>query len=110
MLSGGIIKAAMKKRGYRHRRLDGDFTIRGEYARNLQYVYSKEFKTPEGIVVDLVYFAADVVEEKLVVGLFRENPTIENGLHLNVSRMLPLRRFSAEEVENLLDKLIVDLK
>ena len=110
MLSGGIIKAAMKQRGYHHRRSDEDFSIRGEYTRNLQYVYSKEFDTPLGVVVDLIYFAVDVLDEKLVIGIFRENPTIENGIHLNASRSIPLKKFSTETLEKLLDKLIVDLK
>jgi hypothetical protein len=100
----------MRKRGYRHRRSDEHFSIRGEYARHLQYVYSKEFPTSRGTVVDLIYFGADVLEEKLVVGIFRENPTIEQGVHLNCSATLRLQKFGAEELDALLDKLIPPLK
>ena len=110
MLFGGIIKSAMRKRGYRHRRSDEHFSIRGEYARNLQYVYSREFATPRGTVVDLIYFGVDILEEKLVIGIFRENPTIQNGVYLNNSLTLPLQSFNAEDLEKLLDKLIPPLK
>lgn len=104
--SGGVIKKTMSKRGFKHRRTEDQFSLRGEYARNLQYVYSKEYQTQGGLVVDLVYFCADVLSEKLVIGLYRENPTIENGVYINASRSLDLRSFDLESVEKELDKLI----
>lgn len=110
MLSGGIIKSAMAKRGFKHRRTEDQFTIRGEYARNLQYVYSKENQTRGGLVVDLVYFSADVLGEKLVIGLYRENPTIENGVYANATRGLDLQKFNKENLEMELDKLITPVK
>jgi hypothetical protein len=111
VLSGGtIIKAAMDRRGYRHRRTEDQFTIRGEYARNLQYVFSKETMTRDGGVIDLVYFAVDVFDEKLVIGLYRENPHIENGLYTNASRVLSLSKFTTENVERELDKLITPIR
>jgi hypothetical protein len=111
MISGGrIIKAAMLKRGFRHRRTEDQFTIRGEYARNLQYVFSKEYQTKGGLVVDLVYFSVDVISEKLVIGLYRENPTIENGVYANSSRSLDLLKYNAENVGAELDRLITPVK
>ena len=110
LASGGIIKSAMSKRGFKHRRTEDQFTIRGEYARNLQYVYSKEYQTNGGLVVDLVYFCADVLAEKLVMGIYRENPMIENGVYINASRSLNLQKFSAEQIEKELDRLIPNVK
>ncbi len=110
MLGAGIIKSAMNKRGFKHRRSEDQFTIRGEYARNLQYVYSKESHTSGGHVVDLVYFSVDVLGEKLVIGLYRENPTIENGVYANTSRALDLQKFDKENLENELEKLITPVK
>jgi len=111
MLSGSkVIKAAMAKRGYRHRRAEDQFAIRGEYARNLQFVYSKEIPTKSGLVVDLVYFAVDILDEKLVIGLYRENPEIENGVYVNASRAVSLLKFNAEEIGAALDKLIPSIK
>lgn len=107
---GGIIKSAMSKRGFKHRRTEDQFTIRGEYARNLQYVYSKENQTRGGLVVDLVYFCVDVLSEKLVIGLYRENPTIENGIYANASQALGLQKFNAENLDKELDKLITPVK
>ncbi len=107
MLSGGrIIRSAMNKRGFRHRRTEDQFTIHGEYARNLEYVYSKEYKTKGGHVVDLVYFSVDILSEKLVIGLYRENAQIENGVYANASSTLDLQRFNAENIDRELDKLI----
>lgn len=105
-----IIKSAMNKRGFKHRRAEDQFSIRGEYVRHLQFVYSREYSTRGGLVVDLVYFAADVVAEKLVIGFYRENPKIENGVYINTSRSLSLRKFNAVEVGRTLDKLITPVK
>jgi len=107
---GGIIKSAMQKRGFKHRRTEDQFTIRGEYARNLQYVYSKEYQTKGGLVVDLVYFSVDVLGEKMVIGLYRENPTIENGIYANASRAFDLKKFNVETVNRELDKLVTSVR
>lgn len=106
----GVINSLMSQRGFKHNRDDEGFTISGEYARNLQYVYSREQMTREGLVVDLIYFGVDVLSEKLVVGLFRENPAVENGTIENQSRSIRLADFSKENLEKLLEKLIPPLK
>ena len=100
----------MAKRGFKHRRTEDQFSIRGEYARNLQFVFSKEYQTKDGLVVDLAYFAVDVLNEKLVIGLYRENPTIENGVYINASRSVSLQKFNPETVNLELDKLITNVK
>ncbi len=111
MLAGGnIIKTAMIRRGFKHRRTEDQFTIRGEYARNLQYVYSREVSTRSGLVIDLVYFAADLLGERLVIGLYRENPEVENGVYVNASRSLGLTKFTPDNLEKELDKLIVPIR
>ena len=96
----------MTRRGYKHQRSDAQFSIRGEYAHNLQYVYSRECPTRDGTVVDLVYFAVDILKENLVIGLYRENTEIENGLYLNVMRTMSLDKFTRENLESELDRLI----
>ena len=110
LTDSGIIKSAMKKRGFKHRRAEDQFSIRGEYVRHLQFVFSKEYSTKAGLVVDLVYFAVDVVAEKLVIGFYRENPKIENGIYINTSRSIPLHKFNALEIGRTLDKLIAPVK
>lgn len=109
LMGGGIIRSHMNRRGFKHRRSEDIFEIRGQYARNLQYVYAKEYKTRSGTIVDLVYFAVDIFNEKLVVGLYRENAEIENGVYLNASRSLTLRKFNDEALRRELDKLIVPI-
>ncbi len=110
ILGGGIIKTAMDRRGFKHRRTEDQFTIIGQYARNLQYVYSRETQTRDGLVIDLVYFTADMLNEKLVIGLYRENPQIENGIYANASRSISLTHFSKESIEKELDKLITPIR
>ncbi len=111
MLSGGgMIKSAMTKRGYKHRRSEEQFLVRGEYARNLQFVYSKEQSTKMGLVVDLVYFAVDILSEKLVIGLYRENADLENGVYINAARSLDLKKFNPKELNSVLDSLVTPVK
>ncbi|MCF7849028.1 MAG: hypothetical protein K9M45_09275 [Kiritimatiellales bacterium] len=105
-VTGGIIKAEMTGRGYKHRSVEDQFSIRGQYARNLQFAYSKEMPSASGLIADLVYFAVDIHSEKLIIGLFRENTDIENGVMVNASRSLSLGDFSQETVARELDKLI----
>ena len=100
----------MTKRGYKHRRTDNQFSIRGEYTRYLQFVYSKERSTKDGQVVDLVYFAVDILNEKLVIGLYRENPDLENGVYVNASRTLDLAKFDAKRLNRVLDQLVTSEK
>jgi len=100
----------MEARGFKHRRTEDQFTLRGEYARNLQFVYSREKPTADGVVIDLVYFAADMMGEKLVIGLYRENPQIENGIYANASRSLALDKFNRENLGKELDKLITPVR
>ena len=109
-VSGGVIKSAMHERGYKHRRTEDQFSIRGEYSRNLQFVYSKEYSLQTGLVVDLVYFSTDLLRERLVIGLYRENPKIENGIYVNVSQSIRLSEFGPEAVDRLLNKLIPPMK
>ncbi|MDF7799773.1 hypothetical protein P4C99_09870 [Pontiellaceae bacterium B1224] len=106
LAGGGIIKSTMNKRGFKHRRTEEQFTIRGEYARNLQYVYSREYQNKGVLVVDLVYYSVDILSEKLVIGLYRENPTIENGVYANAARSIDLQKFNIETLNRELDKLI----
>ncbi len=111
MFSGsGIIRSAMAKRGYKHRRSEEQFSIRGEYARNLQFVYSKERTTKAGQIVDLVYFAADILNEELVIGMYRENTKIETGVQINASRSLGLGKFNAKNLDRVLNQLVTPPK
>lgn len=110
LLDSGIIKLAMKKRRFKHRRAEDQFSIQGEYARQLQFVYSREYSTQAGVVVDLIYFAADMLAEQLVIGFYRENPKIENGIYINTSASLPLQKFNTKEIDRVLDRLIAPVK
>ncbi len=105
-----LFKPSMRKileaRGYHHCKSDEEFTRHGDYARNIQYVFSKEFKTPEGRVVDLVYLGVDVLSEKLVIGFFRENVSLENGVMENSDVRIPLASFSMKEFEKQVDRVI----
>lgn len=93
-------------RGYYHCKSDDEFTRHGDYARNIQYAFSKEFKRAREKVVDIIFLGVDAVSEKLVIGFFRENVSIENGILENSDTSIPLAKFSLEEFEKRLDKLI----
>lgn len=106
MLFAKSIKKVLAERGYRHCASDDELSVHGEYARNLQYAFSKEFENGGQKVVDIIFLAADLNAEKLVIGFFRENVAIENGMMQNSSASIPLAKFSIEEFEKQLDRLI----
>lgn len=96
----------MAVRGYKPSRDADEFTRHGQYARNIQYVYTKTFSSDHGRVVDLVFLGADMAAEQIVIGLFRENVSIEKGVMQNASVSIPLAKFSMEEFERKLDRLL----
>jgi len=106
MLFQPSMKKVLAARGYRHCKSDDEFTRHGDYARYVQYAFSKEFKGAREKVVDIVSIGVDVLNEKLVIGFFRENVSIENGILENSDASIPLSKFSMEEFEKQLDKLI----
>jgi hypothetical protein len=105
-----IFQPSMKKilaaRGYQHCKSDDEFTRHGDHTRNIQYAFSKEFKRGHEKVVDIIFLAVDVVSEKLIIGFFRENVSIENGVLENSDVSIPLPKFSLDEFEKQLDRLI----
>ena len=105
-----IFQPSMKKilavRGYHHCKSDDEFTRHGDHARNIQYAFSKEFHRNHEKIVDIVFLGVDVVSEKLVIGFFRENVSIENGILESSDVSIPLSKFSLAEFEKRLDKLI----
>jgi len=106
MLFQPSMKKVLAARGYRHCKSDEEFTRHGDRARNVQYVFSKEFEGSHEKVIDLIFLGADMLGEKLVIGFFRENVSIENGVLKNSDTSIPLSKFSIDEFEKQLDRLI----
>ncbi|MEI8206314.1 MAG: hypothetical protein WCG03_05495 [Kiritimatiellales bacterium] len=106
MLFQPNMKKVLAARGYCHCKSDADFTRHGEYARNIQYTFSKEFKGSREKIVDIIFLSADMLSEKLMIGFYRENISIENGVLQNSDASIPLTEFSIEEFEKQLDRLI----
>jgi len=106
MLFQNSMMKILAARGYRHCDSDKEFTHHGDYTRNIQYAYSKEFKGPQVKIVDIIFLSVDVRNEKLVVGFFRENVLAENDIHANEDVSIPLTKFSLEVFEKALDRLI----
>lgn len=106
MLFQPNMKKILAARGYHHCKSDDEFTRHGDYARHMQYAFSKEFTHAHEKVVDVVFLGADMLNEKLVIGFFRENVSIENGVLYNSDTSIPLSKFTVEEFERQLDRLI----
>jgi len=106
MLFQNSMTKILAARGYRHCESDSEFTRHGDYARNIQYAFSKEFKGPHEKIVDIIFLSVDVRAEKLVIGFFRENVAAENDIHENSDVSIPLAKFSLEEFEKQLNRLI----
>lgn len=103
-------KKTMKKilmdRGYKHCSSDEDFSRHGDYARNIQYAFSKEHAGHGQKVVDIIFLSTDMYLERMVIGFFRENVSIENGVLANLDASIPLSKFTMEEFEKQIDRLI----
>ena len=106
MFSRKSIKKSLKARGYKHCSRDDAFSQHGDYARHLQYVYSKEFVGPDIKIVDLIFLSADFYEERIVIGFVRENVAIEDGVVQNSTVGIPLAKYSMDEFEKQLDRII----
>jgi len=106
MLFQNSMTKILAARGYRHCDSDSEFTRHGDYARNIQHAFSKEFKGPREKIVDIIFLSADLRAEKLVIGFFRENVSVENGILENADVSIPLTKFSLEVFEKALDRLI----
>ena len=106
MLFQNSMKKILMDRGYRHCDSDDEFTRHGDYSRSIQYAFSKEFKGSNEKIIDIIFLSVDMRSEKLVVGFFRENVLAENDIHENSDVSIPLAKFSLEEFEKQLDRLI----
>lgn len=100
------IKKILAERGYKHCESDDEFTRHGEYARNIQYAFSKEFVGHNEKVVDVIFLSVDLHSERMIIGFFRENVLVENGILVNGDIGIPLAKFSMEEFEKQIDRLI----
>lgn len=100
------MKKVLAARGYHHCDSDEEFTRHGDYARNIQYTFSKEFCGTNEKIVDIIFLSVDLRNEKLVIGFFRENISIENGILENSDVSIPLAKFSLAEFETQIDRLI----
>jgi hypothetical protein len=100
------MRKILAARGYHHCKSDEEFTLHGAHARHIQYAFSKEFKGAREKIVDIIFLGVDVISEKLVIGFFRENVSIENGIMVNSDVSIPLSKYSIEEFEKQINKLI----
>ncbi|MFA5689184.1 MAG: hypothetical protein WC959_08565 [Kiritimatiellales bacterium] len=106
MLFKKNIKKVLAERGFTHSGNDATLSIHGEYARHIQYVFSKEHFGNAGRVMDLVFLTADFRNERIVIGFFRENVSVEHGVLMNTAASIPLLKFSIETLEKELDRII----
>ena len=106
MLFQSSMSKILAARGYQHCKRDEEFTRHGDYARHVQYAFSREFKGRGEKIVDIVFLSADLHAEKVVIGFFRENISITNGVIVNTDTSIPLAKFTLEEFEKQLDRII----
>lgn len=100
------MKKVLSARGYKHMPSDDEFSQHGDYARNIQYAFSKEHTAGAEKVVDIVFLGADMHDEKVIVGFYRENLTRTNGVIENTSVAIPFSKYSIQEFEKQLDRMI----
>lgn len=106
MLFQKTIKKVLAERGYKHSATDDEFSRHGDYARNIQFAFSREHQGHGQKVVDIIFLGADMRGERFIIGFFRENVSIENGILANQDASIPLSKFTIEEFERQIDRLI----
>lgn len=100
------MKKILADRGYKHCASDEGVSLHGEFTRNIQLAFSKEHHGFGEKVVDMIFLSADMHRELIVIGFFRENVSIENGVIANQDVTIPLDKFTMDEFEKQIDRLI----
>lgn len=100
-----IIKV-LKKNGFS---LDKDcqsMCIHGDYARNLQLVFSNRSQVNDLEMLSRLYVAVNLYRETLVLGLIREFTSVGNGVVVNTSRSIGLSDMNEDSLDKLVKKFL----
>jgi hypothetical protein len=97
----------MEKKGFSLDRECEDLCIHGDYARNVQLVFSNHNEVNEQMMTSRMYVAVDLYREKLVIGLIREFEELANGVVLNASGSIKLSDLNEKNVDKLVKQLLL---
>ncbi|OUX37462.1 MAG: hypothetical protein CBE26_03165 [Kiritimatiellaceae bacterium TMED266] len=97
----------MEKNGFSLNRDCEELCLHGDYARNIQLVFSNQNDVNEQMMTSRMYMAVDLYREKLVIGLIREFEELANGVVLNTTGSIKLMDFNEENVDKLVKQLLV---
>lgn len=80
--------------------------MHGDYARNIQLVFSKHDEMDGRAMVHKIYVGVNLYREKLIIGLIREYINIKNGVVVNTSDSISLSDYNESNIEALVKKLL----
>lgn len=80
--------------------------MHGDYARNIQLVFSKRDEMDGRAMVHKIYVGVNLYREKLIIGLIREYINIKNGVVVNTSDSISLSDYNESNIEALVKKLL----
>jgi len=81
--------------------------LHGDYARNIQLVFSKDSINNGHKMNNRIYVGVNLYREKLVIGLLREYTNLRNGIVVNTSKSISFSQYNEENIEKILKKLLL---
>ncbi len=101
-----IIKVA-ERHGFSLSRDCEKLCLHGDYARNIQLVFSKDSIHNGHKMINRIYVGVNLYREKLVIGLLREYTNLTNGIVVNTSKSISFSQYNEENIEKMLKKLLL---
>lgn len=101
-----VITKIVGRHGFSLSRDCEKFCMHGDYARNIQLVFSKQDRTNGHEMIHRLYVGVNLYREKLVIGLIREYLNMNNGVIVNTSDSISLSDYNESNVESLVKKLL----
>ena len=100
-----IIKVA-ERHGFSLGRDCEKLCLHGDYARNIQLVFSKNSMHNGHKMNNRIYVGVNLYREKLIIGLLREYTNLRNGIVVNTSKSISFSEYNEENIEKMIKKLL----
>ena len=106
MFRKSLIIRVAERHGFSLSRDCEKLCLHGDYARNIQLVFSKNSMHNGHKMINRVYVGVNLYREKLVMGLLREYTNVRNGTVVNASKSISFSQYNEENIEEMLKKLL----
>ena len=101
-----ILMKIVERHGFSLSRDCEKLCMHGDYARNIQLVFSRHDEVDGRAMVHKIYAGVNLYRDKLVIGLIREFINIKNGVVVNTSDSISLSDYNEDNIDALVKKLL----